>query len=234
MFLDNRSNRIYCQIMDRAKTRSIIGYSEKHHIIPRSLGGSNCKSNIAVLTPREHYLAHLLLVRMTTGEARRSMSYALSFFNASCKNHKRSIPKSRWYDLSRKLLSEANKGKQPSDNCRLAVSKSKKGKPLSPQHKSKISNTLSKKHLCYAISPTGEYFQSSDLKLFCEKHGVSFHTVIKRVTPICVITTGSKKGWIISRMPLPNNALQIRNDMLANTSAKKSDAITKAWSNRVG
>jgi hypothetical protein len=39
------------------------GYIEKHHIIPRSLGGSNDKENIVSLSGREHYIAHLLLAR---------------------------------------------------------------------------------------------------------------------------------------------------------------------------
>ena len=34
---------------------------ENHHIIPKSLGGSNSKDNLVKLTPREHYIAHLIL-----------------------------------------------------------------------------------------------------------------------------------------------------------------------------
>lgn len=45
--------------------RTLEGYTEKHHIIPRCLGGSNEQINIAVLTAREHYIAHLLLTKMT-------------------------------------------------------------------------------------------------------------------------------------------------------------------------
>ena len=36
-------------------------YTEKHHIIPTSLGGSNCKTNLVRLTYREHYIAHIML-----------------------------------------------------------------------------------------------------------------------------------------------------------------------------
>jgi len=39
------------------------GYVEKHHIIPRSLGGTNDKENLVALSGREHYIAHLLLAR---------------------------------------------------------------------------------------------------------------------------------------------------------------------------
>ena len=36
-------------------------YCETHHIIPKSLGGSNAPTNLVNLTAREHYIAHLLL-----------------------------------------------------------------------------------------------------------------------------------------------------------------------------
>lgn len=50
--------------MNRAKSRNIAGYVERHHIHPKCLGGNNNKSNIVKLTPEEHYLAHQLLVKM--------------------------------------------------------------------------------------------------------------------------------------------------------------------------
>lgn len=37
---------------------------EIHHILPRSMGGSNDKSNLVKLTYREHFFAHLLLYKI--------------------------------------------------------------------------------------------------------------------------------------------------------------------------
>jgi len=54
----------YTLLIERSKTRVLSGYTEKHHIIPRCLGGTNDLSNIALLTPEEHFLAHQLLVKM--------------------------------------------------------------------------------------------------------------------------------------------------------------------------
>ena len=54
----------YDLLIARAKTRQLIGYVERHHIIPKCMGGSNKKENIVKLTPEEHYLAHQLLVKM--------------------------------------------------------------------------------------------------------------------------------------------------------------------------
>ena len=39
-------------------------YFEKHHIIPRSEGGSNKKTNKVLLPVKAHHLCHLLLIRM--------------------------------------------------------------------------------------------------------------------------------------------------------------------------
>lgn len=38
-------------------------YCEKHHIIPKSLGGSDDQSNLIMLTAREHFIAHRLLLK---------------------------------------------------------------------------------------------------------------------------------------------------------------------------
>jgi len=56
--------KIYKKIINRAKKRILEGYVEKHHIIPRCLGGSDQKDNLVELTAEEHYIAHLLLVKM--------------------------------------------------------------------------------------------------------------------------------------------------------------------------
>lgn len=56
--------KIYNSLIERAKNRSIIGYCEKHHIVPRCLGGSDLDENLVKLTPEEHYLAHQLLVKI--------------------------------------------------------------------------------------------------------------------------------------------------------------------------
>lgn len=58
--------KIYNQLIEKAKPRglnrkSVDYYTEIHHIIPRSMGGSDEKSNLVMLSGREHYMAHMLL-----------------------------------------------------------------------------------------------------------------------------------------------------------------------------
>jgi len=56
--------KIYANLINRAKNRELQGYVEKHHIVPKCLGGDDSVENLAILTPEEHYLAHQLLVKM--------------------------------------------------------------------------------------------------------------------------------------------------------------------------
>jgi len=56
--------KIYNDLIDRAKNRKLEGYKEKHHIVPKCLGGSRNKDNLVELTPKEHFLAHQLLVKI--------------------------------------------------------------------------------------------------------------------------------------------------------------------------
>ena len=54
-------SKVYNNIIDRAKDRTLEGYSERHHIVPKCVGGRNEKSNLVDLTAREHFICHLLL-----------------------------------------------------------------------------------------------------------------------------------------------------------------------------
>ena len=58
-------NKIYDNIINRAKERGSMNvYTEKHHIIPRCMGGNDDKTNLAILTPEEHFVCHQLLVKI--------------------------------------------------------------------------------------------------------------------------------------------------------------------------
>lgn len=67
----------YDQIVTRAFGRKLDYYSERHHILPKSLGGGNEESNLVDLTYREHFLVHWLLTKIYDGDARRPMVFAL-------------------------------------------------------------------------------------------------------------------------------------------------------------
>ena len=55
-------NSIINNVKNRPRDENI--YYESHHIIPKCLGGNDKKDNLVLLTAREHFICHLLLVKM--------------------------------------------------------------------------------------------------------------------------------------------------------------------------
>jgi hypothetical protein len=58
--------KIYDDLMKTRRTKNldVEEYCEKHHIIPRCLGGTDGNDNLIKLTYREHFIAHWLLVKI--------------------------------------------------------------------------------------------------------------------------------------------------------------------------
>lgn len=96
MYLHNKYTNWYFNIINNAKNRQIIGYVEKHHIIPKSLGGTNDKENLVKLTAREHFICHLLLIRMLEGRNKFKMIAAAIRLANSRQGH---IINSRSYEI---------------------------------------------------------------------------------------------------------------------------------------
>ena len=56
---------IYDALIERARQRELKDvYFEKHHVIPKCMGGSNKKDNMVQLLAREHFIAHELLIKI--------------------------------------------------------------------------------------------------------------------------------------------------------------------------
>lgn len=111
MYLQNKYTRWYCTIVQRAQTRVLSKntYAEKHHIIPRSLGGNDSVENLVRLTAKEHFICHLLLTKMTEGKSKMSMCYA-AWQMTHINGRPRHNACSRTYEYLRKALSESYKG----------------------------------------------------------------------------------------------------------------------------
>lgn len=61
--------RIYREfIADRKAKLKPDGYTERHHILPRSLGGGDEPENLIDLTARDHYFAHCCLAKAWGGK----------------------------------------------------------------------------------------------------------------------------------------------------------------------
>jgi len=121
--------KIYNQIIDRAKDRKLEGYKENHHIIPKCMGGDNNKDNLAELTAKEHFICHRLLVEIYPNN--KKLIFALWGMCNQDKDGKRYKVSSITYSQARIKFSESIRGyKHPprTEKSKLLLSLAKKGK----------------------------------------------------------------------------------------------------------
>ena len=138
--------KIYDQLIGRAIHRlSISGYKETHHIVPKSMGGTDDQHNLVDLTAREHFIAHNCLARIYGGRE----WYAVVRMAKQCQ-----VTNSRLFEIARIKRSEEHKkggwkhtdaerqsksirqtGKKASPERGVNISAAKKGKPLSEKNR---------------------------------------------------------------------------------------------------
>ena len=98
----------YTKLVDKAKNKILKEgeYYEKHHIIPRCMGGNDSIENLVTLTAREHYVAHWLLAKMH----KENWKLKFAFFQMSKMNKKNSrVITSHQFNRAKKYLSEGAK-----------------------------------------------------------------------------------------------------------------------------
>lgn len=109
LFNQNKYSKLYFLLIEKALQRTEVPvYSEKHHILPKSLAPEFAKEkqNLAILSGREHFIAHILLAKCVKTEYRASMVWAISLMmgnNPKC--HRRHVS-SRTYEIGLKMLRE--------------------------------------------------------------------------------------------------------------------------------
>lgn len=168
MFIDNKYTTWYYDIIKRSRSRILDGYIEKHHIIPKSMGGPNSKENIAILTAREHFVCHLLLVQMTENNNRIKMLHAYMMMSGkklyNSKSYK--VLREEYASVNSSLRTGAGNGmfgkdrrgekntffgKSHTEQSKMAISMKKKGRSCNKgilktqNHKLKLSQSKYKK-----------------------------------------------------------------------------------------
>ena len=142
VFNDSKYSRWYFNIIHSAKLMPPTGVLEKHHIIPKSLGGNNDKNNLVKLTPKQHFICHRLLVKMTTGIARQKMVYAFWIMSNKKRSH---VVSSDSYASAKKLIQDTMSSRYISDEFRQKCSKRMKGKKMLPNTKEALLNAITGK-----------------------------------------------------------------------------------------
>jgi len=153
--------KIYTNLIKRATDRSVPKevYTELHHIVPKCMGGTDDQHNLVRLTGREHFVAHLLLVKIYPHDSK--LVYAAMRMAHQCNS-------GRYYEWLRKRHSEnvsdmmlGNKhslGRIRPATEKEAISNKMKGIPKSQETKAKMSESQkgNKKALGLVRGPMSE------------------------------------------------------------------------------
>lgn len=96
----------YNSLIERAKEREILEYTETHHILPKCMGGldDDDDDNLIKLTAREHFIAHLLLYKIYPNNF--GLIKAINMMCVSSKDHKYHRINNRMYSWLKIKFSE--------------------------------------------------------------------------------------------------------------------------------
>jgi len=139
--------KIYQQLIDRALPRTLSGYKERHHIVPKCMGGDNSKLNLVNLTAREHFIAHKLLCKLyPTNKGIQLALWAMVVYKSK-KNQRTYKISSREYQSIRETASSVMReiktgGKTPhSEETKLKIKIALTGKKKTSDHTKKVWET---------------------------------------------------------------------------------------------
>ena len=192
----NKYEKWYSGIIENARNRKTDEYTETHHILPRSLGGSDTPDNLVDLTAREHFMCHWLLTKMHTGQARGKMINALYMMQGQGPYQTRYKSKitSRIYKNLREeyatYISNLNKGRKqpPEEKARqIAAITGRKRAPFSEEWKENLSKNHKSKNPDYNTAHSEETRKKMSEKAKGRKY--SSETIEKRAAKI----RGSKR-----------------------------------------
>ena len=134
LFIIVNYQKIYSSIIDKARkesrSKSKTTYYEAHHILPECLGGQGraeqwkTHPNIVLLTAREHFLCHWLLVRIYPGNQK--LAYAFwAMCNLENQKQLRYVVSSRAYEESKQTVAVALKNRKGQNNPLYGIKRSK-------------------------------------------------------------------------------------------------------------
>lgn len=90
MFNDSKYTSLYFKLIEKFSTEK-SQLTESHHIIPKSIGGTNDSANLANVPCRVHFILHKLLPKMVDEpKQKQKMRYAIwRMMNPQTKKHNR-------------------------------------------------------------------------------------------------------------------------------------------------
>ena len=119
-------------------------YKERHHILPKCMGGNNDKENLIDLYPQEHYEAHRLLALENPHDSLLNYVWGMmtNRITKQFTNGDEIVSKEDYEETRRalaKYLSEVHKGQSFTEEHKRKISEALKGREFSEEHKNNIS-----------------------------------------------------------------------------------------------
>lgn len=135
-------HKIYNQIIENRRLIPYKGYVERHHIIPKCIGGTDDRSNLVELSAREHFICHLLLTKMYPENTHYHYKIVKAFMMmlvCRSQNQERFLTSKRYESLRIKFSQAQSISQRGEKNSQY-------GKPRSEDVKNKIQQTLLEKN----------------------------------------------------------------------------------------
>jgi hypothetical protein len=184
--------KVYCNLIRKAENRNPPeGYTEKHHIFPKSIFGNNNK--IVVLTGREHYITHILLQKICEKRygIRHKNTQKMLCAHINMKSKGRYF-NSYLYENAKLKRSQSMMGdlhwnwkgggvKKYTHNNDKKCNKIKCNKVNQYEKKNKFNvNDNYKRYEYLLISPDGDKIETNSLRKTCKEYELN-HTCMSRV-----------------------------------------------------
>lgn len=214
-FKENKYTEWYNSIIKKARLKNRkklkrddvnFIYYENHHIYPRSFGGSFKKENMILLTPKEHFICHLLLTKMCINEEEKyKMLHAFcSMINCTENEYQKG------FRFHKKTITS-----KIFENVRLNVandmSKLHKGKIVSKISRKKMSDSAKKKEIIgikgngkgkdnrewkgYYLTPWGKFETGTEAVKKCPINNIRYDFVYRTCkNPDKIITIDSTRA----------------------------------------
>lgn len=144
----------YVKLIERAVDRKLNCYHERHHILPKCMGGENKPGNIIKLTAEEHYIAHLLLCKIHPNNHK--LLYAAIHMTMGNKKQRERINNKRYAWLRKRhaiMIKEFHTNRKIPYESKMRMSLAKRGRKRQP-HSNATKMKMSEASLGRSKSPS--------------------------------------------------------------------------------
>lgn len=150
-------NKIYHNIISNRLQNPVSSeYTECHHILPKSLGGTDDKSNLVNLLAREHFICHLLLTKMYKEGSVEWIKMIKAFMRMFSESEfQKRYSNNKWYEYLKinysiaQSLNQSGKGNSQYGKCWISNLKTKECKSIKLEKLQEyLDNGWIKKRIC--------------------------------------------------------------------------------------